>query len=130
MNTLHPSPQADPPASSVSSILAEAALNAAGLLQIKGGELARIIGVSPAMVSKMGRANAPLPQDAKVEELTKCFLRVFRSLDAIVGGDDGVAAQWLRNENSALRGTPLALMQTVPGLVQVMEYLDQRRAPL
>jgi hypothetical protein len=56
------------------------------------------------------------------------FVRLYRSLDAIVGGDDGVAAAWIRNRNIALNGTPLELIQTVSGLTNVIDYLDARRA--
>ena len=55
------------------------------------------------------------------------FLRLHRSLDAIVGGDSTVAGFWLRNRNTVL-GAPIALIQTVPGLVNVIQYLDARRA--
>jgi len=33
-----------------------------------------------------------------------------------------------RLENTALGGLPLELVQSVPGLVHVVEYLDARRA--
>jgi hypothetical protein len=34
----------------------------------------------------------------------------------------------MRNHNTALGGEPLALMKTVPGLVDCLAYLDARRA--
>ena len=45
-----------------------------------------------------------------------------------VGGDETVARAWLRNDNTALRGKPLETIQTVPGLVDAIAYLDARRA--
>lgn len=56
------------------------------------------------------------------------MLRLFRSLDAIVGGDIAVARAWLRNPNLGLGATPIALIETVMGLVNVVAYLDHRRA--
>ena len=56
------------------------------------------------------------------------FLRLHRSLDAIVGGDSTVADFWLRNRNTVLGAEPIALILTVPGLVNVIQYLDARRA--
>jgi len=56
------------------------------------------------------------------------FIRLFRALDAIAGGDEAVANAWLKNENLALGGAPLVLIQSVPGLVHVLAYLDARRA--
>jgi len=56
------------------------------------------------------------------------FVRLFRALDAIVGGDESVAKAWLVNINSALGDTPINLIQSVSGLVNVVQYLDSRRA--
>ena len=36
------------------------------------------------------------------------------------------ARAWLRNDNAALGGRPLALIQSVPGLVHAVAYLDAR----
>ena len=69
-----------------------------------------------------------MPEDGKAIELATLFIRAFRALDAIVGGDEAVAAAWMRNHNTALGGEPLALMKTVPGLVECLAYLDARRA--
>jgi hypothetical protein len=61
-------------------------------------------------------------------ELSVWFVRLYRSLDAIVGGDEQVARAWLNNQNSALRDAPINLIQNVGGLVNVVQYLDTRRA--
>lgn len=111
-------------------VLTTATLRAAEFLSIRNKELASVIGVSPSMISKLKRGNALLPNDAKVLELSKFFLRIYRSLDAIVGGSDMTAASWLRNRNDALDGVPLEQMSTIRGLFDVTSYLDQRRAQL
>ncbi len=49
-------------------------------------------------------------------------------LDAIVGGDETVARAWLGNANVALDGRPVEKIRTVVGLVDVIAYLDARRA--
>jgi uncharacterized protein (DUF2384 family) len=56
------------------------------------------------------------------------FVRLYRALDAIASGDDATAAAWLRSENLALGAAPIELVQTVPGLMHVVDYLDARRA--
>ena len=59
------------------------------------------------------------------------FLRVFRSLDTLVGGDAAKARLWLSAENRHLGGyPPLALIRTTPGLVRVADYLDAMRGKL
>jgi uncharacterized protein (DUF2384 family) len=63
-------------------------------------------------------------------ELAVLFIRLYRSLDAIVGGDEAVARAWLKNPNTALRNRPIDLIQKVQGLLDVIHYLDARRAPI
>ncbi len=111
-------------------ILTKATLRAAGFLGLRNSELASIIGVSPPMITKLKRGGSVLPSNAKTIEISKIFLRLYRSLDAIVGGNDVAAAEWIRNENTALGGVPIAQISTIRGLVDVTAYLDQRRAIL
>jgi uncharacterized protein (DUF2384 family) len=110
------------------AVLTKATLRAAEKLNLKNKTLARIIGVSEATVSRMKQGDYPLDPGQKPFELALLFVRLYRSLDAVVGGDDKVAAAWLKNANTALDDTPLALIQTVPGLTNVIQYLDARRA--
>lgn len=115
-----------PTAHDPAALLAKAATRAAAALNIRQRDLAEILGVSPAAISRA--ANGGQLPDGKTLELATLFVRAFRSLDAIVGGDQSLAAAWLKNENTALNGTPLELMKTVPGLVDCLAYLDARRA--
>ncbi len=128
----HPpaTPFAAPPASDVLAVLSKAALRAADILRLTPRDMAGILGISTATISGMRKHGRPLPGDPKGLELAKLLIRVFRALDAITGGDDSVSAAWLRNENKALGGVPLERMKTITGLVDVLAYLDQRRAPL
>jgi uncharacterized protein (DUF2384 family) len=114
------------PLNSDSVIVAKAALKAADRLDVPNKFLAKIIGVSEATISRMRKGEHPL--EKKPLELAVMFVRLYRSLDAMVGGDDAVAKAWLRNRNSALRDVPIELIQTVAGLVDVLQYLDARRA--
>jgi hypothetical protein len=110
------------------SVVTKAALRAAEKLAIKSNALARIVGLSEPTISRMRKGDYLLEPGQKPFELAVLFVRLYRSLDAIVGGDDGVAAAWIRNRNIALNGTPLELIQTVSGLTNVIDYLDARRA--
>jgi uncharacterized protein (DUF2384 family) len=118
-----------PPAPAAgTAVLTKAVLRAAHLLRMTNAELAAVVGVSPSVISRMGRHGGQLPMTSKTPELAALFLRFWRSLDAIVGGDDAVAAQWLRNENTALGARPIDLIKTVAGLTGALGYLDARRA--
>jgi hypothetical protein len=110
------------------AVLTKATLNAATRLGLTNKLLATVIGVSEATVSRMRNGVYKLQRGQKSFELAVLFVRLYRSLDAIVGGDDAVAGVWLKNRNTALDAEPLALIQTVPGLMNVIQYLDARRA--
>lgn len=110
------------------TVATKAVLRAAARLGLSNKTLAKIIGVSEATVSRMGAGSYQLAHGDKPFELGLLFVRVFRSLDAIAGGDEAVATAWLRSENLALGGIPLTLIQSVPGLVHVLAYLDARRS--
>jgi uncharacterized protein (DUF2384 family) len=124
-----PTPIARPDASvSDSTLVAKALVRAAEKLRISNRVLSRIIGASEASVSRMKKGGYPLESGQKPFQLAVLFIRLYRSLDAVTGGDDEVSAKWLSNPNTALDGTPIELVQTVSGLVNVISYLDARRA--
>lgn len=112
------------------TVLTKAVLKAAVLLKITNKELSEIIGVSASFVSNLKAGTAVLTMQSKPAELAAHFIRAYRSLDAIVGGDEGTAAAWVRNENVALGAAPIHYMKSVYGLIDTVSYLDQRRAPL
>jgi Protein of unknown function (DUF2384) len=111
-----------------SAVVTKAALRAATRLGMTNRAFANVVGLSEATVSRMGSGDYELQPGQKAFELALLFVRLARSLDAIVGGDDAVAGAWLRNPNTALHDAPLKLIQTVPGLMNVLQYLDARRA--
>ena len=110
------------------AVLTKATLRAATQLGLTNKALATVIGLSEATVSRMRSGDYILQRGHKPFELAVLFVRLYRSLDAIVGGDDAVAANWLKNRNTALDAEPFVLIQTVPGLMNVIQYLDARRA--
>ncbi|MBC9246371.1 DUF2384 domain-containing protein [Paracoccus sp. 11-3] len=111
-------------------IVTKAVVNASDRLNISARDLAKILGVSPATASRMRNGQHVVKADTKPYELSVLLIRLYRSLDAIIGGDDKVAASWLNNENTALGGKPAMLIQNVEGLSDVVRYLDCRRAPV
>lgn len=114
--------------SAESVVLTKAMLRAADLLDVTARLLASVIGVSEATVSRMRREEFLLERGTKPFELAVLFVRLFRSLDAIVGGDAAVARSWLKNANTAFDAAPLEKILTITGLVDVIAYLDSRRA--
>ena len=123
MLSARPAPGPNP-----ATVVTKAALRAASQLGMTNKAFANVVGLSEATVSRMRSSQYELQPGQKAYELALLFVRLYRSLDAIVGGDDAVAGAWLANRNTALRGEPLKLIQTVPGLMNVIQYLDSRRA--
>jgi uncharacterized protein (DUF2384 family) len=110
------------------AVLTKAILRAADKLDVKQATLAAILGVSEATVSRMKRGDYVLQADSKAFELAALFVRLFRSLDEMVGGDEAVARAWLANPNLALDAKPVEHIRTVPGLMNVIAYLDARKS--
>ncbi len=121
-----PAAETDPRAHG--ALVTKALLRAAARLELASKDLARILGLSEATVSRMGRGAYVLTPEQKPFELALLFVRLYRSLDSIAGGDVAVARAWLRAENKALGGVPLARVTSITGLVDTIAYLDARRA--
>jgi Protein of unknown function (DUF2384) len=109
-------------------ILTNAVLRAAEKLGVPASALAEVLGLSAATVSRMKSGDYRLNPRKKEFELGVLFVRLFRSLDAIVGGEEGVARAWLANQNTALGGKPAEKIRSISGLNDVIGYLDARRA--
>lgn len=117
------------PAAIPASVLTKAVLRAAESIGLSQKTLARILGISEASVSRLGRTKH-LDPDSKEGELALLFLRLFRSLDTLVGGDAQKARAWLSAENTHVGGVPAERIVTVAGLVDVVGYLDALRGKL
>ena len=108
-------------------VVAKALFAAGRELGISQRELAGIVGVSEASVSRMRGGGYEL--SGKPLDLALYLIRVFRSLDAIAGGEVPVIRGWIKTQNTDLHGVPKELMTSPAGLVEVMNYLDAARAP-
>lgn len=110
-------------------VLAKATVRASHLLGLSGAALGRTIGLSEPTVSRIVRGDKPIDPSSKEGELALLLVRVYRSLDALVGTDDQKRQAWMKSHNTALGGTPLQLVQKAQGLVATLNYLDGMRAP-
>jgi transcriptional regulator with XRE-family HTH domain len=115
-------------ATDAAQVLSRATVRAARLLEVPQAALAEVIGVSGATLSRLASGRKALESGSKPWQLAALFVRLFRSLDAIVGSDDVAARAWLRADNRALGGVPLELIRDAAGLVRTVDYLDAARA--
>src|SRR3978361_6942 len=95
-------------------VLAKAVLSAATRLGLRSRPLAAVLGSSEASVSRLQRDRG-LDPESKEGELALLFLRLYRSLDALVGGDDAKAREWLTARNEHLGAIPAERIKTVEG---------------
>ena len=122
--TTHSGPALDP-----GRVLAKAALAAARRLDLSTHELAKILGISDASVSRFGHDRVCRP-GGREAELAALFVRLFRSLDALLGGNEAKVRAWYHAPNRHLGGTPADRVQSVEGLVDAVQYLDAMRGKL
>jgi DNA-binding XRE family transcriptional regulator len=109
-------------------VLTKATLRAAEQLGLSNAELAEVIGVSSASASRLKSGNRAIDPSTKEGELALMLIRLFRSLDPLIGGDDGKRKNWMGSYNKALLGNPNQLIRKVDGLVRTLAYLDGMRA--
>ena len=108
-------------------VLSSAVLKAAGILNIEQAVLAKILGISRPTAARLFNGKYTLSATRKNEwDLAILFVRVFRSLETLVGHADS-ARQWLEGHNKALNAKPIDLLVKFEGIVRVLHYLDAYR---
>ena len=110
------------------AVLTKAALRSAGLLGLSNSVLAKAVGLSEASISRMSSGVKAFEPGSKPAELAALVIRVYRSLDALVGNSEQHRRLWMSSYNRALNATPKEAIQSAEGLVRVVTYLDGARA--
>lgn len=111
-----------------SRVLGEAVSRAAMFWKLSDQVLGNIIGISRTSALRLHDGDFKLKRGDPSFELGQYFVRVFRSLDSIMGSDDAASISWLKSPNLDLGGRPIDLMQgSITGLFRVADYLDGYR---
>jgi hypothetical protein len=124
-------PSSTPAAETITAagaVLTKATLRSAGLLGLSNSVLARAVGLSEASISRMSSGAKAFEVGSKPAELAALVIRVYRSLDALVGNSEEHRRVWMTSYNRALNATPKDAIQSAEGLVRVVTYLDGARA--
>jgi len=116
------------PEANQNRILSEAVVRVAGCWQLTNEQLGAILGLSPATASRLRSGGFQLDRSGKAFELGQYLIRLFRSLDALMGSDDRAAISWLKTANLDLGGRPIDLIRSIRGLGDVTDYVDDYRA--
>ena len=117
------------PLSDRSRVLSTAVVEAARRLGLGSTDLNAIIGTSQPSASRLLNGKYFIPEGSKTWELSAHFVRLYRSISSLVGGNDDLARSWLKSGNQAFDNRhPLEIVKRVDGLLHVCEYLDAHRA--
>ncbi|NNM78053.1 DUF2384 domain-containing protein [Sphingomonas sp. ID1715] len=111
-----------------SRVLSEAIARIADLWSLTNERLGRVLGLSPATISRLRSGSFGLEADSKAFEAGQYLVRLFRSLDAMMGSDDEASKAWLKSPNLDLEAAPIELLVTFTGLARVCAYVDAHRA--
>jgi hypothetical protein len=117
-----------PAALSAEAVLSKAVVRAALQLELRQAQLARMLGLSAASASRLTAGHWQIRADSKSWELATAFVRLYRSLSALTGGQTQAMRDWLHSSNDALGGgLPADRILTAEGLIHVVQYLDAAR---
>ena len=122
--------QRDTRPDSSNRVLTEAVGRIAVLWKLTNEQLGHVLGLSPATASRLRSGGFMLESSSKAFELAQYLVRLFRSLDAMMGSDDAAAIAWLRTANLDLGGRPIDLIRSIRGLSDVSDYVDDFRAQI
>lgn len=110
-----------------SLILVKALQRIAEYWQLGQKQIGEILGMKQSVISNILTGKRMIAEHGKEEEIFLLLIRVFRSLDSIIGSDKHNHRQWLKAYNHALNGVPAELIKTSEGLVRTVHYLDAIR---
>ena len=110
------------------ALVAEAVRRIADYWNLSNEGLGEILGLSGSTVSRLRNGAWHFQPGAKSFELAQYLMRLFRSLDSIMGSDDAAARSWLASDNADLDGRPIELIRTIRGLSAVTDYIDDFRS--
>ena len=111
-------------------ILTKAICQLAKFYSLSGKELSQIIGISESTVTRLAQGKKLISPHNKEGEMALLLLRIYRSLNAMVGNSHEKAKLWLNSPNQYFKNTPLEEMKTISGLIGVLNYLDAMRGKL
>lgn len=111
-------------------VLTKALSNLSKFYSLSGKDLSQIIGISEPSASRLSQGKKFISPHTKEGEIALLLLRIYRSLNAMVGNNHEKAKLWLSSQNKYFKNKPIEEMKTIPGLIAVLSYLDAMRGKL
>lgn len=112
-------------APSPDAVLAKAVLRAAAQLGLRQADLAAVLGIHRTAVSRLKQSS--LDSDSKPGELALLLVRLARALYALTGGDPQWIEHFMRTPNALTGGTPARQIESIQGLITVLQCVDALR---
>jgi uncharacterized protein (DUF2384 family) len=115
------------PQQSDAELVTQAFVEAGRELGFTLAQMASVIGVSESTMKNYSRGAATIGS-AKDQELSLGFIRVYRALFAILGGNREQIRHWMKTPNRHLNNqVPTDLAGNYQGLAELNVYLDAMR---
>ncbi|WP_297794540.1 MbcA/ParS/Xre antitoxin family protein [uncultured Marinobacter sp.] len=107
------------------ALLGKAVVNAGKAMGLTQADVAEIVGRN-----RSGLIRDGIDPSSKAGELALLLIRLYRSVYALVGGDEDAMQHWLNTENRYFSDVPRELVRSAEGLVRVLYYLDAMRGKI
>lgn len=113
------------------AVLTKALNNLVSAYELKGKDIAQILGISEASATRLSNGKRLIAEHSKEGELAVLLIRLYSSLNALVGNDPIKAKAWLNSPNQYFAGTPpMEHIKRLEGLAEVVHYLDAMRGKI
>ena len=109
------------------AVLSKALIKVAVNLGLNQRELSEIIGSSKSEISRLFHGKIVVSPNTKEGECALMLIRIYRSLNALLGEDERQCQEWFQNYNTHLGDKPKDLSKKIIGLAGIVVYLDAMR---
>lgn len=108
-------------------VVTKAVIKAAEIFGLDQHTLGNILGLSASSVSALLGGTYRLCGKKKEFELGLEFIRLFRAVDSLTGGNDISNRSWIFTHNTELGGRPIDIIKTSSGLIETVSYVNMYR---
>lgn len=107
-------------------VLAKALIQVADQLDLKQAQVAAILGVHRTAISRL-KSNPELDPASKQGELALLLIRMHRALYVLTDGDTEWIRHFMNTPNRVTGGIPVQQIESISGLVTVLQFVDAIR---
>lgn len=119
--------ESDDGSSKRAEVLTKAIISLADFFALERKDLKEILGTSEPTLVRIYKNERTIEPTSKEGELALLLIRIYRSLYAILGGEQEACKKWLRSPNTYFEKKPLESMKSIQGMLEVVQYLDSMR---